>query len=281
MALTIGESTQRDKEATKGAHATHRSRTAGQSTHPRPASISTFAQVRSPPPPGTQMPSQCCSPERLNNPDFRDEVLATGLPVVDEARCISDWARHRRHLGRPRAARSAGPGEPQPGRAAAAGRGPPDGPARTGRCRSPPWNHWWNCAAPAWRPCSRSSTWTGRSGGSRAAGSGPGSHGRTTRSGTTGSRGSGTPNSRRCATTRRRRAAAWSSCRARLDDEGASLRALRQLRGLALRRRPVHGRAGRRARRSGPGGRRGGAAPSVASRGSGDRRRTQGTYSLR
>ncbi|MEU9861873.1 RecQ family ATP-dependent DNA helicase [Streptomyces sp. NPDC047971] len=36
------------------------------------------------------------SPERLNNPDFRDEVLprlaaATGLLVVDEAHCISDW----------------------------------------------------------------------------------------------------------------------------------------------------------------------------------------------
>ncbi|MFF9135480.1 RecQ family ATP-dependent DNA helicase [Streptomyces sp. NPDC014806] len=36
------------------------------------------------------------SPERLNNPDFRDSVLpelaaATGLLVVDEAHCISDW----------------------------------------------------------------------------------------------------------------------------------------------------------------------------------------------
>ncbi|GAA3708628.1 DEAD/DEAH box helicase [Streptomyces tremellae] len=36
------------------------------------------------------------SPERLNNPDFRDKVLpalsaATGLLVVDEAHCISDW----------------------------------------------------------------------------------------------------------------------------------------------------------------------------------------------
>ena len=36
------------------------------------------------------------SPERLNNPDFRDAVLprlaaATGLLVVDEAHCISDW----------------------------------------------------------------------------------------------------------------------------------------------------------------------------------------------
>ncbi len=37
-----------------------------------------------------------CSPERLNNPDFRDHVLPrlahdTGLVVVDEAHCISDW----------------------------------------------------------------------------------------------------------------------------------------------------------------------------------------------
>ncbi|MBP2474154.1 ATP-dependent DNA helicase RecQ [Crossiella equi] len=36
------------------------------------------------------------SPERLNNPDFRDKVLPelvqdTGLLVVDEAHCISDW----------------------------------------------------------------------------------------------------------------------------------------------------------------------------------------------
>src|SRR3954454_2290913 len=36
------------------------------------------------------------SPERLNNPDFRDNVLpkltaSTGLLVVDEAHCISDW----------------------------------------------------------------------------------------------------------------------------------------------------------------------------------------------
>ncbi len=36
------------------------------------------------------------SPERLNNPEFRDAVLprlaaATGLLVVDEAHCISDW----------------------------------------------------------------------------------------------------------------------------------------------------------------------------------------------
>jgi ATP-dependent DNA helicase RecQ len=36
------------------------------------------------------------SPERLNNPGFRDEVLprlteATGLLVIDEAHCISDW----------------------------------------------------------------------------------------------------------------------------------------------------------------------------------------------
>ena len=36
------------------------------------------------------------SPERLNNPDFRDTVLpklaaTTGLLVVDEAHCVSDW----------------------------------------------------------------------------------------------------------------------------------------------------------------------------------------------
>lgn len=37
-----------------------------------------------------------CSPERLNNPAFRDQVLprlaaSAGLVVVDEAHCISDW----------------------------------------------------------------------------------------------------------------------------------------------------------------------------------------------
>ena len=36
------------------------------------------------------------SPERLNNPEFRDHVMpqlaaTCGLLVVDEAHCISDW----------------------------------------------------------------------------------------------------------------------------------------------------------------------------------------------
>ncbi len=51
----------------------------------------TYAQVR-----GGQVDVLLVSPERLNNPGFRDEVLpqvaaTAGLVVVDEAHCISDW----------------------------------------------------------------------------------------------------------------------------------------------------------------------------------------------
>ncbi|HEY0167991.1 MAG TPA: DEAD/DEAH box helicase [Jatrophihabitans sp.] len=51
----------------------------------------TYAQVRR-----GELDVLLLSPERLNNPDFRDQVLprlaeTCGLLVVDEAHCISDW----------------------------------------------------------------------------------------------------------------------------------------------------------------------------------------------
>ncbi len=101
------------------------------------------------------------SPERLNNPGFRDEVLprlaaTCGLLVVDEAHCISDWghdfrpdyrrirtllddlpdghpgARHHRHRQRP--------GDRRRGRAARRAEGPGRraGPARLPRPRVAP-----------------------------------------------------------------------------------------------------------------------------------------------
>lgn len=85
-------------------------------------------------------------------------------------------------------------------------------PTRTGRSRCPRSNPWWSCAGPAWRRCSRSSTWTGRYAGCRAAGSPRAFPGRTTASATPGWPSSGPPSSRPCATTSRRPAAGWSSC---------------------------------------------------------------------
>lgn len=83
---------------------------------------------------------------------------------------------------------------------------------RSDRCPSPPSNHWWSCAAPGWRRCSRSSTWTVRSDASRAAGSPPAPPGRTTPSAMPGSPSSAPPSSRPCVSTSRRRVAEWSSC---------------------------------------------------------------------
>ncbi|AOW92958.1 recombinase RecQ [Rhodococcus sp. WMMA185] len=45
---------------------------------------------------GNELDVLLVSPERLNNPDFRDQVLPSlaadaGLVVVDEAHCVSDW----------------------------------------------------------------------------------------------------------------------------------------------------------------------------------------------
>lgn len=79
------------------------------------------------------------------------------------------------------------------------------------RSRCPRSNHWWSCAGPAWRPCSRCSTWTEPCTGSRAAGSPRVHPGRTTRSATPGSPSSGRRSSRRCGTTYRGPAAVWSS----------------------------------------------------------------------
>ncbi len=59
------------------------------------ANVETWSAVRAEVAAGT-VDVLLVSPERLNNPDFRDTVLpqlaaTTGLLVVDEAHCISDW----------------------------------------------------------------------------------------------------------------------------------------------------------------------------------------------
>ena len=98
-AAGAGQRPDRDRLAAARADAQPgRGRRAGR--HPRPhdqlrqpRGVGRPSRPRSPP---ATVDVLLVSPERLNNPDFRDQVLpklaaATGLLVVDEAHCISDW----------------------------------------------------------------------------------------------------------------------------------------------------------------------------------------------